>query len=679
MGVGGLIGLHDPVWPETAPKSKYLHFASLTLMNVPRGWLLLDQDGWEEAILTGLPTQRRVAVRSAFDAEDGEARSQAGRFRTVLNVDPTDREALWEAVLAVRASGEGVAERRDVLLMEMVEAEIAGVAFAEPDYADDLVEWTTGLGDQLVGGEVTGTELELPRVWPGETRAKVLAGRPRWQMELAEELRLLRLKFGDTGWDVEWAWDGTTLWVLQIRRITAAPMRNEWLTMANHREILPDPPSRFMASLIEGRSRELFGFYRRFDPRLPNTRSFAEIWAGRAVINLSLMADLMRWWGLPTRLVTGSIGGEDLWGTGVNWRRLRAAVVPLARMGAWQSRPGAVKRAALAEMDAAIGEWRQGTGDVVDAAGRAYVALVHGMMALTAGASLPVAVLRRAGVLAEWSARLETPGTRMARDTGRLSEGEFRERWGHRGVFESDLAEPRFGERPPRTGQGRFEGVKPRLGLKALLFAPVWLSARGPMRAREELRDEAMRRFSELRTGLAAVPRFGELTTEEWRRAANGERFGAEFWAEREADRAALEAVWVPDVLRRFGGGATESATGDGTFGGIVLRPGLVRGRVWKVARPDEARAEQKPEGPVVLVVRSVDAGWVPLFGQVDAVVVEIGGDLSHGSIILRELGVVAMTNVKGVYGAVETGDEIEMDARLGRVSLFSSRGREGA
>ena len=44
-------------------------------------------------------------------------------------------------------------------------------------------------------------------------------------------------------------------------------------------------------------------------------------------------------------------------------------------------------------------------------------------------------------------------------------------------------------------------------------------------------------------------------------------------------------------------------------------------------------------------MARSVDAGWIPTFGLVAGVVVETGGDLSHGSIILREIGLPAITN----------------------------------
>ena len=42
---------------------------------------------------------------------------------------------------------------------------------------------------------------------------------------------------------------------------------------------------------------------------------------------------------------------------------------------------------------------------------------------------------------------------------------------------------------------------------------------------------------------------------------------------------------------------------------------------------------------------------------------VEIGGELSHGSIILRELGVPAVTNVGEIGAAIRDGDEVELAA----------------
>jgi rifampicin phosphotransferase len=67
-------------------------------------------------------------------------------------------------------------------------------------------------------------------------------------------------------------------------------------------------------------------------------------------------------------------------------------------------------------------------------------------------------------------------------------------------------------------------------------------------------------------------------------------------------------------------------------------------------------------------VARSVDAGWIPTFALVAGVVVETGGDLSHGSIILREIGLPAITNVHGVMRVYRQGDALHLKAGSGRV-----------
>lgn len=75
-----------------------------------------------------------------------------------------------------------------------------------------------------------------------------------------------------------------------------------------------------------------------------------------------------------------------------------------------------------------------------------------------------------------------------------------------------------------------------------------------------------------------------------------------------------------------------------------------------------------------MLVARWVDAGWIGTFAHAAAVVVvETGGDLSHGSILLRERGVPAVTNVPGVTRAIRTGDEVEVRARAGAVERFTA------
>ena len=71
-------------------------------------------------------------------------------------------------------------------------------------------------------------------------------------------------------------------------------------------------------------------------------------------------------------------------------------------------------------------------------------------------------------------------------------------------------------------------------------------------------------------------------------------------------------------------------------------------------------------------MARSVDAGWIPTFTQVAGVVVEIGGDLSHGSIILREIGLPAITNVRDITKVIHSGDTLLLRADSGVVERIS-------
>ncbi len=115
-------------------------------------------------------------------------------------------------------------------MMGMVDAHHAGVAFSEPGTYDDLVNVTTGLADKLLSGSDAGERAELPRIEHAE---------PGWQRRLQLLLGRIRAEFGDKPWDVEWADDGTSCWLLQVRPVTAPTLRNETMTLANHAEILP--------------------------------------------------------------------------------------------------------------------------------------------------------------------------------------------------------------------------------------------------------------------------------------------------------------------------------------------------------------------------------------------------------------------------------------------------------
>ena len=108
--------------------------------------------------------------------------------------------------------------------------------------------------------------------------------------------------------------------------------------------------------------------------------------------------------------------------------------------------------------------------------------------------------------------------------------------------------------------------------------------------------------------------------------------------------------------------------------GGDLLRgssgcSGVVEGRV-RVIPSVERMGELEPGE--VLVVRSTDVGWTPLFPIALAVVTELGGPLSHAAIVARELGVPTVVNVAGATRALRTGDLVRVDGERGTVERLT-------
>jgi pyruvate,water dikinase len=62
------------------------------------------------------------------------------------------------------------------------------------------------------------------------------------------------------------------------------------------------------------------------------------------------------------------------------------------------------------------------------------------------------------------------------------------------------------------------------------------------------------------------------------------------------------------------------------------------------------------------------DVAWTPLFAQAAGLIVEVGGLLSHGSIVAREYGIPAVVGVTGATRTIRTGDRITLDGATGRV-----------
>jgi pyruvate,water dikinase len=202
-----------------------------------------------------------LAVRSSSVGEDGTTASFAGQHETRLNV--RGLEAVCAALAAVWASGQTESARRyrtrmgitgetqvAVLIQELVPAEVAGVLFTCDPLSGVhdrwMVEASWGLGEAVVEGLVTpdhyiiaptgellgcqlgDKERMIALDEQGGTHEMLVTDAGRVQQACLDGEALSRLvalgaaceRLFGPGQDIEWAWCGGKLFLLQCRPVT---------------------------------------------------------------------------------------------------------------------------------------------------------------------------------------------------------------------------------------------------------------------------------------------------------------------------------------------------------------------------------------------------------------------------------------------------------------------------
>ncbi|HET7461193.1 MAG TPA: PEP-utilizing enzyme, partial [Longimicrobium sp.] len=104
----------------------------------------------------------------------------------------------------------------------------------------------------------------------------------------------------------------------------------------------------------------------------------------------------------------------------------------------------------------------------------------------------------------------------------------------------------------------------------------------------------------------------------------------------------------------------------DGALRGLPGSPGVAEGPVCLVHGVEDF-ARFTPGS--VLVARTTNPAWTPLFYSAVAVVTESGGPLSHGAVTAREVGVPAVMAVHGALSALRDGERVRVNGGQGVVS----------
>jgi pyruvate,water dikinase len=308
----------------------------------------------------------------------------------------------------------------------------------------------------------------------------------------------------------------------------------------------------------------------------------------------------------------------------------------------------------------------------------------------------------------------------------RMEMSRFLAEFGHRGLYEADLANPRWNEdpgylleqvrfllatertRPLRDGQATRRAAEAEVRQYTRWLRPLvfWLAARARQGAvlREAGKSAIVATLEPLRAAALEVGRrlvaagalddpseVFHLATLEVETYLRGEWDGTgarALVADRKAQRDAWLAKEPPDVLLVEGDGpptawqpaarglslapatiaaaASPSSTSSALcLTGMGVSSGRASGPACIVRHPAEGQRLQNGQ---VLVAPSTDPGWTPLFLRASAVVMEVGGYLSHGAIVAREYGLPAVVNIPGLLHAVREGQVLSVDGDAGQV-----------
>lgn len=282
----------------------------------------------------------------------------------------------------------------------------------------------------------------------------------------------------------------------------------------------------------------------------------------------------------------------------------------------------------------------------------------------------------------------------------------FLRQYGHLGVREAEIAEPRWREDPRllfaavRTQlehvgldagamlQRRIEAVRGAGDAELLRFAPPFRTplrallavARDAVRVRERLRSQVVHVLGLFRSlALDASRRLSVREPDIGRDAAFFLTLGELHGLLRGEVRSAAGLVRLrrgqyqrdcslPDPPPTFVGfppPMLPAADPGECLQGVGASTGAVEGAVRVLRSPTEVSSLVPGE---ILVVPSADVGWSPIFVVAGGLVTDLGGPLSHACVVAREYGLPAVVNVRSATRTLKTGERVRLDGDAGTV-----------
>ncbi len=732
---------------------------------VPPGWVLPAGDDPQPLIDFLEPSvSSPLVARSSAVGEDSERASAAGQYESILNI--TNREALAEAIARCLASYDSPAaqayrldfasaNREDsmsVLVQQQIRGVFSGVAFSRDplDREGDavVIEALPGDATRVVSGQVTPEQYRvyirnadirdasnwlLPADLNLEIEGKPGDLPPALIQQVAYLARHLEARDRGIPQDIEWTYDGQTLWLLQARPVTT---------------LLPIWTRKIAAEVIPGLIRpltwsinrpltcgvwgEIFTLVLGKGAASLDFNETATLHYSRAYFNASLLGEIFLRMGLPPESLEFLTRGAKFtkppllstvkqlpgllrlqqreWRLEEDFERdcrryfaptLNDAIAlnsasPAALIERIDSILEVLKRATYYSILAPLSfSLRQAILKVSDAeldnSELPEVAAVRSLQELAA------ATRHLLSNLAQMTPETAALFARLAEiPDGQIVlqqlEGAI-DRYGYLSEVATDIAVPRWKENPqaarelfaqflfhppapspaPAPPTGKAKIVQRRLNLKGrvtAIYSQLLAQLRWSFVALEKLWLEA-----------GVLSQAGDiffLKFEEIRRVVAGdERLRSRISQLIENRRSQLEAdgklTNVPFIVYGSAPPEPKQFAGERSRASQQLQGiGASPGQVEgrvKILRNLQAIPDIDRE--TILVVPYTDSGWAPVLARAGGLIAEVGGRLSHGAIVAREYGIPAVMDIHNATHLLRDGQRVRLDGQRGIIEIL--------
>jgi pyruvate,water dikinase len=136
---------------------------------------------------------------------------------------------------------------------------------------------------------------------------------------------------------------------------------------------------------------------------------------------------------------------------------------------------------------------------------------------------------------------------------------------------------------------------------------------------------------------------------------------------ERERRRRQSPRLVMGDGTTVYEGVGGKPKPGEKVLVGSPVSPGQVEGIVHVVLDPFGANLVPGE----ILICPGTDPAWTPLFLTAGGLVMEVGGLMTHGSVVAREYGIPAVVGVGHATLRLTTGTRIRVDGSAGTITIL--------